>query len=96
MSASFDVDRFEALVDRTQGHPSYLESYAVINAASEDTSGYSESPTHKVIALDCEMVCTEDNPMELARVSVVDINGEVTTTFNPKLAHIFCYHVRFR
>ncbi len=63
-----DPHEFRMLVACTQGHPEFSVLY---RRGAANSWMHGEATTPSVIALDCEMVCTASDPMELSRVTVM-------------------------
>ena len=68
------LDLFEELCNHTQAHPHFDVSYPPLDNP-EDSEAESDqgdrSQEQAVVALDCEMVYSEEDPMDLVRVSIV-------------------------
>ena len=84
---SMEAHPMEALVEATQAHPLFNELFRAaapgksIGVDDVDEVWLSATGNDKtaqtLVALDCEMCCTADESMALARVTVVDMAGEV-------------------
>ncbi len=69
----------EILVGLTQAHPEFggLFGQAGQKGDLDEWGAASSERAPAIVALDCEMVCTASDAMQLGRVTVVGSDGEV-------------------